>query len=99
MRCPRRCQANNPDNPRFYKACGVRRALAGSPCRSETRLGIPTPPMPWTAWGTATTTATRSMTSSPRTTKPFVSIPLILGLSVDWRPRSGVAPRPPGGVR
>jgi hypothetical protein len=39
------------------------------------------------------------MTSSPRTTKPFVSIPLILGLSVDWRPRSGVAPRPPGGVR
>jgi hypothetical protein len=43
MRCPRRCQANNPDNPRFYKACGVRRALAGSPCRSEISPGNPDP--------------------------------------------------------
>jgi Double zinc ribbon len=42
MRGPR-CQANNPDNPRFCKECGVRLALACSQCGSEISPGNPGP--------------------------------------------------------
>jgi Double zinc ribbon len=97
MRGPR-CQAKDPDNPRFCKECGVRLALACSQCGSEISPGNPGPAHAQDAWGTSPTTATSLMTSSPRTTKPFVSLPFILGLSVNWRPRRDIAPRPAGGV-
>ncbi len=47
-------------------------------------------------------TATSSMTPSPSTQRPFVSIPFMLGLSFNWRPRArmpvGIVRRSPGGV-
>jgi Double zinc ribbon len=42
MRGPR-CQAKDPDNPRFCKECGVRLALACSQCGSEISPGNPGP--------------------------------------------------------
>jgi hypothetical protein len=40
MRCPR-CQAKNPDNPRFCEEGGVRLAVACSKCGSEISPGNP----------------------------------------------------------
>jgi hypothetical protein len=97
MRGPR-CQAKDPDNPRFCKECGVRLALACSQCGSEISPGNPGPAHAQDRLGDVSYDRDQLDDVLSENNEAVRLAPFILGLSVNWRPRRDIAPRPAGGV-